>query len=85
MAIGHAHIAQLAHPFRIVTVPVLVWLLWWPEWTAGYALAFGVYSLMGITDYFDGYLARAQERSASWAFSSILSRTRSWWRRSFWC
>jgi CDP-diacylglycerol--glycerol-3-phosphate 3-phosphatidyltransferase/cardiolipin synthase len=60
MAIGHAHIAQLAHPFRIVTVPVLVWLLWWPEWTAGYALAFGVYSLMGITDYFDGYLARAQ-------------------------
>lgn len=45
---------------RIVTVPVLVWLLWWPEWTAGYALAFGVYSLMGITDYFDGYLARAQ-------------------------
>lgn len=45
---------------RIVTVPVLVWLLWWPEWQAGYALAFGVYSLMGITDYFDGYLARAQ-------------------------
>lgn len=45
---------------RIVTVPVLVWLLWWPEWSAGYALAFGVYSLMGITDYFDGYLARAQ-------------------------
>ncbi|MBN9145658.1 MULTISPECIES: CDP-diacylglycerol--glycerol-3-phosphate 3-phosphatidyltransferase [unclassified Novosphingobium] len=45
---------------RIVTVPVLVWLLWWPEWTAGYALAFAVYSLMGITDYFDGYLARAQ-------------------------
>ncbi|MBB3953433.1 MULTISPECIES: CDP-diacylglycerol--glycerol-3-phosphate 3-phosphatidyltransferase [Novosphingobium] len=45
---------------RIVTVPVLVWLLWWPEWTTGYALAFGVYSLMGITDYFDGYLARAQ-------------------------
>jgi cardiolipin synthase (CMP-forming) len=45
---------------RIVTVPLLVALLWWPGWEAGYAMAFGVYSLMGITDYFDGYLARAQ-------------------------
>ncbi|NBC35404.1 CDP-diacylglycerol--glycerol-3-phosphate 3-phosphatidyltransferase [Novosphingobium sp. FSY-8] len=45
---------------RIVTVPVLVWLLWWPEWRLGYLVAFGVYSLMGVTDYFDGYLARAQ-------------------------
>ena len=45
---------------RIVTVPVLVWLCWWPEWSVGYAFAFGVYALMGITDYFDGYLARAQ-------------------------
>jgi cardiolipin synthase (CMP-forming) len=45
---------------RIVTVPVLVALLWWPRWELGYALAFAVYCLMGITDYFDGYLARAQ-------------------------
>ncbi|NLR71896.1 CDP-diacylglycerol--glycerol-3-phosphate 3-phosphatidyltransferase [Novosphingobium sp. ERN07] len=45
---------------RIVTVPLLAALLWWPEWRLGYALAFGVYCLMGITDYFDGYLARAQ-------------------------
>jgi CDP-diacylglycerol--glycerol-3-phosphate 3-phosphatidyltransferase/cardiolipin synthase len=45
---------------RIVTVPVLVALLWWPQWSAGYLMAFGVYSLMGITDYFDGYLARAK-------------------------
>jgi len=45
---------------RIVTVPLLVALLWWPGWAAGYALAFGLYCLMGITDYFDGYLARAQ-------------------------
>ena len=50
---------------RIVTVPVLVWLLWWPEWTAGYALAFAVYSLMGITDYFDGYLARAWQQTSN--------------------
>ncbi|MDP3551187.1 MAG: CDP-diacylglycerol--glycerol-3-phosphate 3-phosphatidyltransferase [Novosphingobium sp.] len=45
---------------RIVTVPLLALLLWWPEWRLGYGLAFGVYCLMGITDYFDGYLARAQ-------------------------
>lgn len=45
---------------RIFTVPILVALLWWPEWQLGYLTAFGVYCLMGITDYFDGYLARAQ-------------------------
>ncbi len=45
---------------RIVTVPVLVALLWWPRWELGYGLAFAVYCLMGITDYFDGYVARAQ-------------------------
>lgn len=44
---------------RIVTLPFLVALMWWPGWELGYGLAFGVYSLMGITDYFDGYLARA--------------------------
>ena len=45
---------------RIVTVPLLVGLLWFPGWTLGYALGFALYCLMGITDYFDGYLARAQ-------------------------
>ncbi len=49
---------------RIFTVPLLVALLWPAElgarWTTGYALAFALYCLMGITDYFDGYLARAQ-------------------------
>lgn len=44
---------------RIVTLPVLVALMWWPGWKLGYGLAFGLYCLMGITDYFDGYLARS--------------------------
>ena len=44
---------------RIFTVPLLAFLLWWPEWKLGYALAFALYCLMGVTDYFDGYLARA--------------------------
>jgi cardiolipin synthase (CMP-forming) len=30
------------------------------EWQLGYALAFAVYCLMGLTDYFDGYVARSQ-------------------------
>lgn len=45
---------------RIFAVPLLAWLLWWPSWQLGYGLAFALYCLMGITDYFDGYLARAQ-------------------------
>jgi len=45
---------------RIFAVPLLVVLLWYPAWRMGYALAFGLYVLMGITDYFDGYLARAK-------------------------
>ena len=45
---------------RIVTVPLLVALLWWPNWQLGYGLAFAIYCLMGFTDYFDGYVARAQ-------------------------
>lgn len=45
---------------RILTVPLLGALLWWPGWELGNLLGFAVYCLMGITDYFDGYLARAQ-------------------------
>ncbi|NYT39138.1 CDP-diacylglycerol--glycerol-3-phosphate 3-phosphatidyltransferase [Sphingomonas sp. R-74633] len=45
---------------RIITVPLLAAFLWWPEWRLGYGIAFAIYCLMGITDYFDGYLARAQ-------------------------
>jgi CDP-diacylglycerol--glycerol-3-phosphate 3-phosphatidyltransferase len=44
---------------RIFAVPILVGLLWHPG-PVGYVLAFLLYALAGITDYFDGYLARAQ-------------------------
>jgi cardiolipin synthase (CMP-forming) len=44
---------------RIVTLPLLAFLLWWPDWQWGYLMAFVLYCLMGITDYFDGYLARS--------------------------
>ena len=44
---------------RIFAVPILVFLLWKPDWY-DYAITFVLYCLVGITDYFDGYLARAQ-------------------------
>jgi CDP-diacylglycerol--glycerol-3-phosphate 3-phosphatidyltransferase/cardiolipin synthase len=44
---------------RILAVPVLVFLLWMPSWW-DYAITFVLYCIVGITDYFDGYLARAQ-------------------------
>lgn len=44
---------------RILAVPILVFLLWRPApWD--YAITFVLYCIVGITDYFDGYLARAQ-------------------------
>lgn len=45
---------------RIFAVPLLAAFLWWPEWRAGYAIAFVIYALTAVTDYLDGYLARAQ-------------------------
>jgi cardiolipin synthase len=49
---------------RILAVPLLAALLWpveqGHEWRVGYLAAFALYCLMGVTDYFDGYLARAQ-------------------------
>jgi len=44
---------------RIVAIPLLAFLLWWPGWDQGYLMAFILYCAMGITDYFDGYLARS--------------------------
>ena len=45
---------------RILAVPLLVLLLWWPDWHLGYALGLVLYCAAAITDYFDGMLARAQ-------------------------
>ena len=42
---------------RIFAVPLLIALLWAPR-PFDFVLAFGLYVLIGITDYFDGYLAR---------------------------
>lgn len=44
---------------RILAIPLLAYFLWWPGWATGYLIAFALYCLMGITDYFDGLLARS--------------------------
>ena len=44
---------------RIFAVPILVFLLWNAS-PLEYGITFVLYCLVGITDYFDGYLARAQ-------------------------
>ena len=44
---------------RIFAVPLFVILMWNASWM-GYTAAFLLYCLAGITDYIDGYLARAQ-------------------------
>ena len=44
---------------RIFAVPILVFLLWRPT-PIDYGITFVLYCIVGITDYFDGYLARAQ-------------------------
>src|SRR5947209_10713375 len=44
---------------RIFAVLILVFLLWRPT-AVDYAIDFVLYCVVGITDYFDGYLARAQ-------------------------
>ena len=46
---------------RILAVPIRVFLLWRPS-PVDYAVTFVLYCIVGVTDYFDGYLARAQEQ-----------------------
>jgi cardiolipin synthase (CMP-forming) len=43
---------------RIFAVPLFVILMWNASWV-GYTAAFVLYCLAGLTDYLDGYLARA--------------------------
>jgi cardiolipin synthase len=44
---------------RIFAVPILVFLLWRPL-PIDYAITFALYCIVGLTDYFDGYVARAK-------------------------
>lgn len=62
MALGDVNMLTLPNLLtlsRILAVPILVFLLWKPA-PYDYLITFVLYCVVGITDYFDGYLARAQ-------------------------
>jgi cardiolipin synthase (CMP-forming) len=50
---------------RIAAIPLVVALLFWPHEASMRWAALSVYAAAGITDYFDGYLARAWSQQSS--------------------
>lgn len=50
---------------RIVAVPVVVGLLFWPEDFTSRWIALAIYTAAAITDFFDGYLARMWSQQSS--------------------
>ena len=50
---------------RIIAVPLVVACLFWPGIDAMRWTAFGLYAAAAVTDFFDGYLARAWSQQSS--------------------
>jgi cardiolipin synthase len=50
---------------RVVAVPVVVGCLFWPEVDTMRWVALGLYTIAAITDFFDGYLARAWSQQSA--------------------
>ena len=50
---------------RVVAVPVVVALMFWPEEDWARWTALGIFAAAAITDFFDGYLARAWQMQSS--------------------
>jgi CDP-diacylglycerol--glycerol-3-phosphate 3-phosphatidyltransferase/cardiolipin synthase len=50
---------------RIVAVPMVVACLYWPEVDAMRWTAFAIYTAAAVTDFFDGYLARAWSQQSA--------------------
>ena len=50
---------------RVVAVPVVVGLLFWPTQAWANWTALGLFAAAAITDFFDGYLARAWSQQSS--------------------
>lgn len=50
---------------RVVAVPVVAACMFWPEVDTMRWVALGLYTLAAITDFFDGYLARAWSQQSA--------------------
>ncbi|WP_232628435.1 CDP-diacylglycerol--glycerol-3-phosphate 3-phosphatidyltransferase [Methylobacterium sp. Leaf118] len=50
---------------RLVAVPVVVGLLFWPDEFTARWVAFGLFVVAAITDYLDGYIARTYAQSSA--------------------
>ena len=61
----HWNLPNLLTYGRLAAVPVVAAILFWPhdDWARWTALA--IYALAAITDFFDGYLARAWQQQSS--------------------
>ncbi|WP_457094003.1 CDP-diacylglycerol--glycerol-3-phosphate 3-phosphatidyltransferase [Microvirga sp. P5_D2] len=59
------NLANLLTYLRLVAVPAVVGLLYWPEdhWSRWFAL--GVFAVAAITDYLDGYIARTYAQGSA--------------------
>ncbi len=59
------NLANLLTYLRLVAVPAVVGLLYWPEdhWSRWFALA--VFAVAAITDYLDGYVARTYAQGSA--------------------
>ncbi len=50
---------------RVVAVPIIVAVMFWPEEYWMRWIALGIYAIAAITDFFDGYLARVLSQQSS--------------------
>jgi cardiolipin synthase len=62
---GHLNLPNALTYGRVAAVPVVVALLFWPDQTWARMSALAIYILAAITDFFDGYLARAWSQQSS--------------------
>ena len=50
--------------FRIAMIPVLVLVFYWPEFENQHVVLASIFFITGITDWFDGYLARILDQQS---------------------